>query len=187
MRSLKTVGLFASLLTGAVAVAPAADVDVEDKWSSPRRASGTQVVRPQPGSLPWDEQEWAHAPAPGQRNHYLFSPERMAEARAESYVSPDIQQGSALRGVASSAGPLTARAPARKSSFDGLKRSTSTYQGNRYFPPDTSVSAGPTKIIQATNVAIRMTNRGGAEIDSLPLNFFFGFNKNFRFTNNSNP
>jgi len=176
MRWLRTLFLFACLAGGTITVAVAADAETEDQWSRPRRPSGTQVVGATEGSLPRDDQEWAQSLVPIERRHYLFSPEWMAEARAESYVSPDVPQATALgRDVTSSTAPLTSNAPTRRSSWDGLKRVTSTYQGFGGFPPDATVSVGPDKIIQATNVAIRLTSRNGTEIDARPLNVFLGF------------
>lgn len=156
-------------------VPPAVAQETEDGWSRPRRASGTVVVRPTEGSLPWDEGEWARAPVPISRDHYIFSPEWMAEVRSENYVSADVPEARAV-GVeeAEERSPLVARAPGRLNHFDGLKLVTSTYLGSGSFPPDASVSAGPDKIIQVSNVAIRLTTRQGMELDRRPLNFFFG-------------
>ncbi len=162
-----------------VCVAPLAALreESEDGFSRPRRSSGMRVVRARPGSLPFDGDWPALADVPVERYHYRWDPRFLDDARRESYVSSSIEEGR-LPVAASTAGGIASRAPLRGRTFDGLNRATSGYLGFSAFPPDANLSVSKTKVIQATNVALRMTSRAGVEIDRVPLNNFFGFDSN---------
>ncbi|MCZ6508001.1 MAG: hypothetical protein O7A04_08155, partial [Acidobacteria bacterium] len=151
--------------------------DERPGFSRPRRASGTQVVRAQEGSHPFDGDWPALAAVPLERSHYRWSAEYLDAARREAYVDADIGEGHRLGARQAASGPLS-KAPPRGLTFDGLNRLTSAYLGIIAYPPDPNLAVSKTAIIQATNIAVRLTNRQGVEIDRQPLNNFLGFNSN---------
>ena len=177
---MKKIVTLLTLTLGAVAFATAAVAEENEnelpRESRPRRASGSMVVKARPGSLPRDADMFAPAAVPVERRHYTWTPEFMANARAEAYVDASVPAGFRLGGnVGTPEQPMSPRAPTRNITFEGLNIATSGYLGFRAFPPDTIVSVSPTKILQGTNVALRLTTRTGVEIDARPLNSFFGF------------
>ena len=109
-------------------------------------------------------------------HHYLFDKATVAKIKERARVSPDVPRGQILR-------DLETADPAKNGPdkvlgvdvrFDGLNIVTSAYLGLLFLPPDTIVAAGRNQVLEATNVALRLTDReGGAEIVT-PLNAFFG-------------
>lgn len=172
-----SIPLIALALACAMApIVQAAPQDENPAFSRPRRASGTSVVRPREGSLPFDGDWSAFAAVPIDRRHYRWSPEFLDAARREAFVSPDVADGVRLGShEASGGGQNVSRAPLRGRTFDGLNRETSGYQGFTGYPPDPNLAVSQTKILQATNIAVRLTTRDGLETDRVPLNNFLGF------------
>ena len=141
-----------------------------------RRANGTMVVKATAGSIPYDGERYAPAAVPLERDHYIWPAEWMADARAQAYVDAEIQEGFRLgRNVGTAETPTRSRAPNTLLNFDGLNRSTASYNGQTGAPPDTILAASPTKILQGTNVSLLLASRSGVEVDRVPLNNFFGF------------
>jgi hypothetical protein len=68
---------------------------------------------------------------------------------------------------------LRGKAPTIRASFDGMNIVQSGHQGVIGFPPDTIVAASPTRVLEASNVALRLTQRSGAQIARRSLNDFF--------------
>ncbi|MDH3402199.1 MAG: hypothetical protein OES32_02210 [Acidobacteriota bacterium] len=171
---LKTLSSLALLVAAGAALAGAQeDPPAQSRF---RRANGTLVVKSTAGSIPWSGEPLVRSTEPGERYHYLWAPELLASARAAAYVDADLPQGFRLgSNVGPPGSPMVAKAPARLIDFDGLNRSTAGRLGASFFPPDTIVAASPTKVLEGTNVALRLTTRTGFEVDSIPLNNFFGF------------
>ncbi len=157
----------------------AAAASEQDGFDRPRRASGSMFVRPRAGSLPWDGEEWARSAVPVTHNHYAWDPEYLTAARREAYVSTEVGEGRIVgNGSSSTGGSGRSRAPSRGVTFDGLNAATAAFQGRFVFPPDAIIGASPTRVLQGSNVALRLTDRAGSEIDRVPLNTFFGFAAN---------
>ncbi|MCZ6508043.1 MAG: hypothetical protein O7A04_08380 [Acidobacteria bacterium] len=177
MQEIRTCCALGLLIVSTAGLSAAAE---DPAWSRARRAAGTIVVQPHSGSIPYDGERFGPAAVPLERGHYMYGAEWMANARRESYVDPEVQEGWSLRRDVGVAGePMTSRAPGRRLTFDGLNRATSAYEGRTGFPADATLSVSPTRILQATNIALRMTGRDGIELDRTPLNSFFGFDSNF--------
>ncbi len=145
--------------------------------SRSRRANGTLIVKPTAGTIPYDGERYSPAAVPVQRDHYIWPPDWMADARAEAYVDAEIQEGFWLgSNVGTPEEPMMSRAPNTVINFDGLNRATAAFDGQSGAPPDTILAASPTKLIEGTNVSLLLANRTGVEVDRIPLNNFFGFN-----------
>ncbi len=170
----RTALTVALLLLALISPGVPADEAVEDGFSSPRRAAGLRVVRPRPGSLPFDGDWSALAALAVEREHYPWDARDLDAARRAAYVADDVDDGTPA-GSAATARGWGRRAPLRSTTFNGLDRLTSGYLGFTAYPPDANLAVSRGRVIQATNVAIRMTTRQGQEIDRLPLNNFFGF------------
>jgi hypothetical protein len=59
-------------------------------------------------------------------------------------------------------------------SFAGLDRDSIDAPGTRSFPPDIALAVGPSHLLQATNKGVRLSDRDGVPVASLPLADFFG-------------
>jgi len=66
------------------------------------------------------------------------------------------------------------KAPVVRTSFDGMSSIQAGHQGIIGFPPDTVVAASPDRVLEASNVALRLSQRNGAEVSRRSLNNFFG-------------
>ncbi len=167
-----------ALLLPALAAAPVVAADRDDGFDRPRRPNGSMVIRPQPGSLPFDGDWEALSAVAVEREHYPWDPDVLDAQRREAYVSTEIPEGYRL-GSAPSGSPSSGfgrtRAPNRGITFEGLNAQTASYQGRVAFPPDAILGASSTRVLQGSNVALRLTDRAGVEIDRKPLNTFFGF------------
>ncbi len=148
----------------------------EDGFDRPRRPEGSMYVRASEGSLPADGTEWDLADTAEERKHYPWNPEQLAADRLNAYFDPDLPEGR-IAGTGGTAGGsvATSRAPARGVTFEGLNVETASYQGRLAFPPDATLGASRARVLQGSNVALRLTDRNGVEIDRQPLNSFFGF------------
>jgi hypothetical protein len=58
--------------------------------------------------------------------------------------------------------------------FDGLDRPGSANNGQAFNPPDTIVGKSPTRILEATNSAARLSTSTGGALQTLDLNTFYG-------------
>jgi hypothetical protein len=59
-------------------------------------------------------------------------------------------------------------------SFPGLDRPSAVDQGSVFFPPDTTVAQSNTRVLQATNAAVRLFTNAGGVLATEPLTSFFG-------------
>lgn len=59
-------------------------------------------------------------------------------------------------------------------SFTGLDRITSANNGSLFFPPDTIVAKSNTRVLEATNSALRLFTTTGSVLATRDLNTFFG-------------
>lgn len=139
-------------------------------------ASGGGRVRPWRAS---SVQEGWHGPlsAPARAPHSLWPPETLERVKRELFVSPDLPAGRevphALVDPAQRILSVPPSAPTRKKSFDGLDADAAGFGPFTFFPPDSSVAVGPTRVLETANVAVRMTNRRGRRPETMPLNLLF--------------
>lgn len=71
--------------------------------------------------------------------------------------------------VAGRSGPLASIA----TNFPGLNRLTSQNNGFIFNPPDTTMGKSPSRVLEATNSALRLTTTTGVQLAALNLNTFF--------------
>lgn len=113
----------------------------------------------------------------GVPERYLLGEEEMEEAKREARVDPELPVGSLLGTRPADGGlaiPLKGAPPRIRRRFDGLNALTASHEGIVTFPPDTIIAAGPDSVLQATNVALRLTDRNGNNAMVRSLNDFFG-------------
>lgn len=113
------------------------------------------------------------------RHESLVPPERLRELRQRAWIDPDLPPGReiadaprlplARRGVGQAS-----RSATLLESFDGLDKITAAHQGRRFFPADTHVAAGPTRVLEVSNVGVRLSDRDGEGALVRSLNDFFG-------------
>lgn len=123
-------------------------------------------------------------------DHALHDPETLKRAKDAALLEPIVRGEDAPKPLALLDGDATDRAFAEKrgaspqaaippkalrlvSQFEGLNTVQAQHQGVFGFPPDTIVAAGPTRVIEATNVALRLSNRDGGTLETRSLNNFF--------------
>lgn len=116
------------------------------------------------------------------RNHYLFAPSVVDARRARSEFSdrapagreiPDVDDPGA-ENVEPGGGAPAAVAPAIRNRFRGLDIDTAGHEGSHGFPADTNVAVGPSRVIEVSNIGIRLTDRSGGSASIRSLNSFFG-------------
>lgn len=148
---------FAVVPTGVAEEAAANPVTAADEIRiHPWRASLPPSL-PAPGSL-----ETPHSPPRG----YFFDEARMAVLKRQALVRSDQPRGRIVPvdGADPDDGPAiapTPSAPEIRTFFNGLNYMTSGYEGNRAIVPDTIVAASESRVLEATNYALRLTNRQG--------------------------
>jgi len=118
-------------------------------------------------------------------DHQLFPPETLAamkeEARTTETFGPALKLAEGPSDLVLDALPkpdtaptLGPKRPRLQTRFDGLDIIDSSHQGFIFIPPDTQIAASETKVIQATNTGLRLTNRSGGDQMLSSLNDFFG-------------
>ena len=141
------------------------------------KAKETMQVAPWQPSL--ERRDWpgkvSGQPRP---DHHYYSPSQLERMKASAFVDPDLAAGRAveeesLEPIADQA-PLQPAAPKRTTSFDGLDTATAAFMGETFFPPDTSVAASETKVLEVANVGMRLSQRNGRQAKLRTLNSFFG-------------
>jgi hypothetical protein len=60
-------------------------------------------------------------------------------------------------------------------SFVGLDRPSAASGGFSFFPPDTIVAKGPSKVLEAVNSAVRLFATNGTALSTMDLNTFFSY------------
>lgn len=117
----------------------------------------------------------------GQRmpDHSFLPPEELARRKAAAFANPDLPQGKKLVEVDGKpnlpvvkgrAGTPLLKALTVRTEFEGLNIAQAGFS----FPPDTIVAASPTRVLEATNVALRLSLRGGGSAQRRSLDNFFG-------------
>ena len=99
-------------------------------------------------------------------DHSFFAPEELARRKAAAFASPDLPPGRRLK---DKGGP-SVKGLALRNQFEGLN----FLQSGGFFPPDTIVAASSTRVLEATNVALRLTDRNGNGRQQRSLDDFFG-------------
>ena len=104
----------------------------------------------------------------------------LARYKEEALVSLDVPAGRELDG--GGVGTAAAQSLTTESgdsvdlvrSFDGLDRRTAGHEGVMVFPPDTIVAASRHRVLEASNVGLRLSNVRGRRAKIKSLNQFFG-------------
>ncbi len=118
--------------------------------------------------------------------HSFFPPEALARYKSSALVAPDLPEARELGGDSAAPGtgtprPKDGRVPEPKGpvaavNFNGLDIVSSQHNGLLFIPPDTMVAASRSKVLTATNVALRIYSRTGKAGATQSLNNFFGVN-----------
>lgn len=106
-------------------------------------------------------------------DHSLLPPEILEQWKKEQLLNPDAPAGTALLEGGEERAVIPKAAVVR-ASFDGMNSIQAGHQGIIGFPPDTIVAASPNRVLEASNVALRLSQRNGKEIVRRSLNNFFG-------------
>ncbi len=107
-------------------------------------------------------------------NHSYLPPETLERWKAEALFDRDAPSATALHEpTAEGERILRPKAPVVRTSFDGMSSIQAGHQGVIGFPPDTVVAASTGRVLEASNVALRLSQRNGAQIVRRSLNNFF--------------
>ncbi len=106
-------------------------------------------------------------------DHSFFPPAERERGKAEAAFRPDLPQGRRLpvaKSGALVAKDATLKALAVRSQFEGLNIAESGLS----LPPDTMVAASGSRVLEAVNVVLRLSDRDGGNATTKSLANFFG-------------
>src|SRR5213080_2228042 len=89
----------------------------------------------------------------------------------DSLVAPEVR---GIRPAGLESQDLTPVAAVPIVSFEGLHFGTNGPYSNRVTPPDVQVAVGPSHVIEMVNVLGRISTKQGVEVQTFPLDSFFG-------------
>ena len=147
------VVVLAGVWRGAESVDAAGSLSAQEAWQEPLEE--TQV------ELCCDSDPTVHV-SPGRgrspeefRKRTPFSSDELARLKAAALSSDAVPRAEDLLDMASAPASMAALSPRLLRNFDGLNQQS----GGGFFPPDTVVSVGPQHVLEATNVALRLSTR----------------------------
>src|SRR5213593_2766821 len=88
--------------------------------------------------------------------------------------STDQAGGGGTRPVQTASAPSKPNAAVPVFSFEGLHFGTNGPYTNRLTPPDVQVAVGPNHVVEMVNVLGRISTKQGVEVQTFPLDSFFG-------------
>lgn len=112
------------------------------------------------------------------RSHYLQDADTVEARKSAARFLDQAAKGTVLE-VEGPADvdllpPFPFKAPKVREDFEGLDYETGGHQGVEFIPPDTIVAASETKVLEAVNVGMRLTDRDSGSAITQSLNNFFG-------------
>jgi hypothetical protein len=102
--------------------------------------------------------------------NYPVSPARFRVIKSQARTTPAGQNADLIP----RAGGLSIMSSNITTSFPGLDRPSAIDQSSVYFPPNTTVAQSNTRVLKATNAAVRLFNNAGGVLATKGLTPFFG-------------